>query len=125
MKTLFHMGGPLPGSRLGQWDIIGSLLSTAITSGVQFEIAREARVAAEKARKRAEEQAAQIQASQEAAEKKRQEDVLKAQEAQKEAATPGSPTYSPQILGVDSTTFYVGAGILGVGAIIITLLATR
>jgi hypothetical protein len=125
MKTLFQMGGPLPGYRLGQWDIIGSLLSTAISSGVQFEIAREARASAEKARKRAEEQAAQIQASQEAAEKKRQEDVLKAQEAQQAAATPGSPTYTPQILGVDSTTFYVGAGILGVGAIIITLLATR
>lgn len=125
MRTFFNGAGTLrPGARLGQWDIIGPLISTAITSTVQYEIAREARVAAEGARKRAEAQAAAAKAQQEAADKKRQEDAQKAIEAQKAAAMPGASGAS-QILGMDSTTFYVGAGILGVGAIVATLLATR
>lgn len=125
MRTIWvpGLGGPPPRVQLGQW---GEIISGVISAGTQYAIAREARIAAEKARKRAEEQTAALKASQDAAEAKRAEDARKAIEAQQAGIVPGAvPGASSQILGVDSTTFYVGAGILAVGGIIVTLLATR
>lgn len=123
MRTIWAngLGGPPPRKQLGQW---AEIISAAITAGTQYAIARESREEAEKARKRAEKQAAALQAQREAAEKKATEEAQAAIAAQEAAGVPGAPGSGSQILGMDSTTFYVGAGILGVGAIVAAILAT-
>lgn len=126
MRSIFRHSG-FQGYNLGQADIVSSLISTAITSGVQFEIAREQRLAMERAAKEQQKFQLQLKQQAEAAEQKRQEDVMKAQQVQQAAAAGGGPVpgASSQVLGVDSSTFYVGAGVLGIGAVVATLLATR
>lgn len=125
MRTIWPRGLGSTGhaTQLGQW---GELISAGIQAGVQYEIARENRRQQDKFKRQAEAQAAALKAQQDSADKKRSEDAQKAIEAQKAGApVPGAPGATSQILGMDSSTFYVGAGVLGIGAIVIALIATR
>lgn len=120
MRTIWlgRPGGPSPVGRLGQ--DFGSLLNIGLElakGAATWYAAKRASDQAKQQKERSEQQLKDIEAAKAAAEAKRAEDAKKAQEAQQAAQTPGS-----KILGIDSTSFYVGAGVLGVGALALLLL---
>lgn len=132
MRTIFTMGfrpaasfqGPGGRQALGQFDwgtLVTSLLTTGAKAGLEYYSAEQQIKEIKKSREQAQAQAAAAQ--KQAEEAKKQEQAALQPPPGAAAARGGAP--SATILGIDKTTFYIGAGVLGVGAIVVTLIATR
>ncbi len=126
MRTIWLNGIAAERPRLGQdfGSLISTLISTGIQAGASIYTAKQAQEAAKKAKDAAQAQAAAAQASAQAA----QQSQAAAQAIQQAAAAPlpGAGTSVQTIVpGIPNTTVYIGAGVLGVGAIIVALIATR
>lgn len=115
VRTIFAMGFRPP---MGQFEW-GTLISSLITAGAKAGIEY---YTSEKQIKEIKKQR-EFQEAQAAAAQKKAETEKKAAEAA--LNPPPSTAAAGKIIGIDSTTFYVGAGVLGVGALIATIIATR
>lgn len=109
------------GFKLGQVEALISvglsLLSTGAKIGLSWYQGKRAADEAKKAQEAMAANQAAVQASKDAEQKAQQKAVA----AQQAAAAPIEGT-SLKIIGLSPTTFYAGAGILGVGAIATTLI---
>jgi len=123
VRTIFSTGLGTERPMLGQdWgSIFGTLLTEGTKATLQWYTAKRAADRAKQAAERAEEQLKQSQQATEQAQQQQQQiQQQQAAQAQQAAALPQN-----QILGLEPSTFYVGAGLLGVGAIVTAILASR
>jgi len=123
LRTIFSTGLGTERPMLGQdWgSIFGTLLTEGTKATLQWYTAKRTADRAKQAAERAEEQLKQSQQAAEQAQQAQQQQVQQqAIQAQQAAASPQN-----KILGLDPSTFYVGAGLLGVGAIVAAVVASR
>lgn len=131
MRTIFTLGfrpaasfmGPgRPVYAMGQFEwgsLITSLITTGAKVGLEYYTAEKQIREAKKVREAAEAQAAAARQAA-AVEQKKTEEILHPPVTAAAGTTAGDT-----ILGIDKTAFYIGAGVLSVGAIVVTLIATR
>lgn len=123
MKTIFSTGLGTERPALGQdWgSIFGTLLTTGTKATLDWYTAKRAADRAKQAAERAQEQLKQTeQAVQQAQTAQQQQQQIQQQQAIQQAGLPQN-----QIMGLQPSTFYIGAGLLGVGAIVTAILASR
>ncbi len=124
MRTIWLNGLQRP--HLGQdfTSLISTLIAAGIKGGVDWYGAKQASDAAKKTQQAAAAQAQAAQAAAAAAQAKQQA----AEAMQQAAATPvgGGGTAANQIVpGVSNSAIYIGAGLLGVGILVVAFAATR
>ena len=126
MRTIWLNGLQRP--RLGQdfTSLISTLIAAGVQGGVQWYGAKQAADAAKKAKEAAQ---AQTQAAQAAAAAAQQKQAAAEAMQQAAAAAPGGGgggTPANQIVpGVSNSALYIGAGIVGVGLLIVAVSAMR
>lgn len=123
MRTIFSTGLGTERPALGQdWgSIFGTLLTEGTKATLQWYTAKRAADRAKQAADRAEEQIKQSQqAAEQAQQQQQQMQQQQAVQAQQAAGLPQN-----KIMGLEPSTFYIGAGLLGIGAIATALLASR
>lgn len=125
MRTMFVQGFEARRSKfaMGQFDI-ASLISTIVVTGAKASLEwYTAKRAADQAKKFKEEQEARLKATQAAqeAKEKAQQEVVQAEQQQAAASAAAAGGAEPTILGVPQTPFLIGAGVLGLGTIILLM----
>ena len=125
MRTIWLNGIHRP--QLGQdfTSLISTLISAGIQGGVQWYGAKEASDAAKKTQAAAAAQAQAAQAAAAAAQQKQAAAQAIQQAAAQPVGGPGGVAANQIVPGINNSSLYIGAGIIGVGLLVVAFAATR